>query len=114
MKLEVFEKSHNFVLDIYKIVNKFPQEEKYRLTDQLIRACYSIPANIVEGQNRNTTKDYLNFLYTARGSAYEVQYFLLLAKDLQYLDEILYSKLEEEIVVIIKMLNALIKSLRKV
>lgn len=77
MKLEVFEKSHNFVLDIYKIVKKFPKEEKYRLTEQLIRDCYSMPANIVEGQNRNTTKDYLNFLYNDRGSAYEVKYFLL-------------------------------------
>ncbi len=75
--LEVFKKSHQLVLNIYEITKILPNEEKYRLVDQLIRASYSIPSNIAEGNSRNTTKDYINFLYTSRGSANEIKYFLL-------------------------------------
>ena len=111
-KLNVFNSSHNFVLDIYRVTKKFPPEEKYRLVDQLIRASYSIPSNIVEGQSRNTTKDYINFLYMARGSANEIRYFLYLAKDLKYITYDEYSSLLVKIEQIIKMLNGLINSLK--
>ncbi len=112
-ELNVFKLSHQFVLDIYAITNTFPQEEKYRLVDQLIRASYSIPSNIAEGNSKNTTKDYMNFLYIARGSANEIKYFLLLSKDLYYINDIIYAKLDNQITSIIKMINALINSLKK-
>jgi len=112
-ELNVFKLSHQFVLDIYQLTKSFPNEEKYRLVDQLIRASYSIPSNIAEGNQKNTTKDYMNFLYISRGSANEVKYFLLLSKDLNYIDPVTYQQLDEKITSIIKMLNALISSLKK-
>jgi len=112
-KLNVFEKAHQFVLRIYKVTKKFPLDERFRLVDQLIRASYSIPSNIIEGQNRNTTKDYINFLYMARGSSSEIKYFLELSKDLRYISVNEYESLLEEINSISKMLNSLISSLRK-
>ena len=113
-KLNVFQESHKFVLEIYEITKAFPAEEKFRLIDQLIRAAYSIPSNISEGNSRNTTKDYINFLYMARGSDNEVKYFLLLSKDLNYINnEEKYLELTDKIENIIKMLNDLIKSLKR-
>ncbi len=69
--LKVWKKAHGLVLEIYKLTTQFPKDEKYGLIDQLRRAAYSVPANIVEGQSRNTTKEYLSFLYNARGSVEE-------------------------------------------
>ena len=111
-ELDVYKESHNFVLEIYRVTKTFPNDEKYRLVDQLTRAAYSIPSNIAEGNSRNTTKDYINFLYIARGSANEIKYFLLLSKDLKYINEETYSELRNKIVIIIKLLNGLINSLR--
>jgi len=111
-ELNVFKESHKFVLEIYKITETFPNEEKFRLVDQLIRASYSIPSNIAEGNSRNTTKDYINFLYNARGSANEIKYFLLLSRDLGYISIKRYLELKTKIEDIIKMLNGLINSLR--
>jgi four helix bundle protein len=112
-ELAVFKLSHQFVLDIYRITKSFPSDERFRLVDQLIRASYSIPSNIAEGNQKNTTKDYLNFLYTSRGSANEVKYFILLSKDLNYIDTTTYQAFDAKITSIIKMLNALISSLKK-
>lgn len=78
----------------------------------MIRAAYSIPSNIAEGNNRNTTKEYINFLYIARGSANEVKYFLLLSKDLNYIEINIYDELKIKIENIIKMLNGLVNSLK--
>ena len=111
-QLNVYKESHKFVLDIYDITKLFPNEEKFRLVDQLIRASYSIPSNIAEGNSRNTTKEYINFLYISRGSANEIKYFLLLSKDLNYMDEKQYEQLKNKIEGIIKMLNGLISSLK--
>lgn len=99
------------VLKIYKVTAKFPKSEIYGLSDQLKRASYSVPANIVEGQSRNTTKEYLKFLYNARGSLEEVRYFLLLSKDLEFLPSEKYAELENEYTVVSKMLNGLMKAL---
>ena len=110
--LEVWKKSHNLVLKIYKLTAEFPKNETFALTDQLRRASYSVPANIVEGQSRNTTKEYRSFLYNARGSVEEVRYFLLLSMDLEYISKDVYKKFESEYEVVSKMLNGLIKSLK--
>ena len=109
--LEVWKKSHELVLKVYAISKRFPKNETYAITDQIRRAVTSIPANIVEGQSKNTTKEYLQFLYNARGSLEEVRYFLLLSKDLGYLDETVLQALEGDAGMLSRMLNRLIKSL---
>lgn len=111
--LDVFKNSHKIVLKIYKITNKYPKEEKYRLIDQMIRSAYSIPSNIVEGNSRNTTKEYINYLYISRGSINELKYFLLLSKDLNYINIDEFSRLKENCVLIAKQLNGLINSLKR-
>ena len=110
--LEVWKKAHKLVLEIYKLTSSFPLTERYGLIEQLRRASYSVPANIVEGQSRNTTKEYLTFLYNARGSIEEIRYFLLLSKELNYINDNAYQKLESEYAAVSKMLNGLIKSLK--
>ena len=87
--------------------------QRYRLVDQICRSATSIPANIVEGQSRNTTKEYLQFLYNARGSLEEIRYHLLLAKDLGYLALDRYKEIKEKCREISLMLNSLIKSLER-
>ncbi len=110
-KLKVWKKAHQLVLDIYRIIKKFPREETHRLVDQLCRAAVSVPANIVEGQSRNTTKEYLSFLYNARGSHAEVGYHLYLANDLGYVNLEDYGNLIELHDEVGRMLNGLINSL---
>lgn len=111
--LEVWKKSHNLVLKIYQLTASCPKAETYALIDQLRRAAYSVSANIVEGQSRNTTREYRSFLYNARGSVEEVRYFLLLSKDLGYIDQTMYKIIESEYETVSKMLNGLIKSLKR-
>jgi len=112
-ELEVWRKAHGLVLEIYKLTATFPNDERFRLTDQLCRAAASVAANIVEGQSRQTTKEYIHFLYNARGSLEETRYHLLLAKDLELLDSDVYASLEKEYETVSKMLNGLIQSLRR-
>ena len=90
-KLTVWQKAHELTIKIYKITQKFPQEEKFRLVDQLCRSTSSIPANIVEGNARRHKKEYLQFLNTAFASLQETKYHLLLAKDLEYLSPTQYN-----------------------
>jgi len=111
--LEVWRKAHTLVLEIYKFAARFPSEERFRLADQVCRSAISVPANIVEGHARRTTKEYLQFLYNARGSVEETRYHLLLARDLGYLDPGQYAELEAQYEQVSKMLNALIQSLKK-
>jgi four helix bundle protein len=111
-KLKVWQVAHTLVLEIYKVTASFPKSETYALVDQLKRAAYSVPSNIVEGQSRNTTKEYLQFLFNARGSLEEVRYFLLLSFDLKFLNENIYNELEQKYESASKMLNGLMKSLR--
>lgn len=111
--LEVWQKAHELVLKVYKLVAEFPSEEKFRLADQICRSAISIPANIVEGQSRQTTREYLQFLYHARGSVEEIRYHLFLAKDLGYLRPSDYAHLEAEYEQVSRMLNSLIQSLKK-
>lgn len=110
-KLEVWEKSHEFVLKIYKATKDFPKEEKYGLVSQLRRAAASIPTNIAEGKGSYYNRKLINFLDIARGSAHEVEYLLRLCKDLEYLDEAMYKVLNKDCTKILKMLTNFIKTL---
>jgi four helix bundle protein len=86
-KIGAWQKADDLTVAVYEVTRTFPREEIYGLTSQLRRASSSVPANIVEGSARQSKKDYLHFLYIARGSLAETQYFIHLARRLNYLDE---------------------------
>ena len=83
--LEVWKKSHRLVLKIYNLTRGFPKEEKFGLVSQMRRAAVSIPANLAEGFKKRTQKDKSNFYNIAQGSLEEIRYYLILAKDLNYI-----------------------------
>ncbi|MFA6379176.1 MAG: four helix bundle protein [Candidatus Omnitrophota bacterium] len=91
--IQVWEKSHNLVLHIYRITAQFPYSEKYGLTSQIRRSSASIPTNIVEGYKRKSVKEFSHFLNIAESSLEETKYHLLLACDLKYLDAKSYDDL---------------------
>jgi len=111
-KLEVWKRAHQIVINIYKITRSFPKEEKYLLVDQLRRASISIAANIAEGNDRKTKKEFIQFLYNSKGSLSEVKYFCILTRDLNYIDINTYVKLISELTEVGKMINGLINYLR--
>ena len=80
-KLKVWEKSHQLVLALYTITASFPREETYGLTSQIRRAASSIPSNIAEGCGRDGDAELSRFCIIARGSASELEYQILLARD---------------------------------
>jgi len=82
--LVMWQKSHQFVLQVYKYTRSFPSEEMYGLTSQFRRASVSIAANIAEGFKKKGVKDKARFLNIAYGSAEECKYYLILSKDLNY------------------------------
>jgi len=84
-KIEAWKLADDLTVAIYEATRTFPREEIYGLTSQLRRAAYSVPANIVEGSSRESKRDYLHFLYIARGSLSEAQYFIHLARRLGHL-----------------------------
>lgn len=86
-KIGAWQRADDLTVAVYEVTRLFPREEIYGLTSQLRRASSSVPANIVEGSARNSKKDYLHFLYIARGSLAETQYFIHLARRLNYLNE---------------------------
>lgn len=103
--LNAWKKGYELTLVIYRLSKKFPKEETYALASQLQRAAVSVPANIAEGYERNHRKEYLQYLYIAKGSLGVVETYLLLAKDLGYLSENEYtatSQLRDETARIIK------------
>ncbi len=113
-ELKVWMKAHLFTLKIYEASKHFPKEELYGLTNQLRRAASSIGANIAEGCGKNSQNEFAHFLNTALGSANEVEYFLILSKDLKYLDEEKFLELSESINEIKGMLISLIGKVRTI
>lgn len=111
-KLKVWQIAHQLTLDIYKITKKFPKDEKYSLVDQIKRSTSSIPANIVEGNERKTRKEYIQFLYNTKGSCAETKYHLLLSKDLNYITEVEYNWANDKLIEISKMISSLINYLK--
>ena len=87
-KIEAWKLADDLTVTIYGRTRAFPKEELYGLTSQLRRAGYSVPANIAEGSARESKKDYLHFLYIARASLSETQYFIHLAHRLGYLNDL--------------------------
>lgn len=103
-KLIIWQRSHQLTLAVYRISKSFPKEEIFGLTSQMRRAVSSIPTNIAEGCGRASNKDFAHFLQIAIGSATEVEYQLLLAHDINYINDDDYQALTEETVVVRKMI----------
>jgi len=111
--LIVWQKSHELVLEIYKVTVNFPGIERFGLTQQIRRSSASVAANIVEGKSRNTDKEFTSFLYNSRGSLEETRYHLLLSKDLNYIDPEKYEELEKLATEVSFLLNKLINSISR-
>lgn len=112
-KIKAWQSADDLTVVIYRESRYFPVEERYGLTSQLRRAAYSVPANIAEGSARNTKKDYLHFLYISRGSLTEVQYFVHLAKRLDYVDAGSATLLESQVGESFRLLHGLIGAVEK-
>jgi len=110
--LKVWEKAHVLTLDVYKSSRPFPRDEMYRLTSQMRRSSASIGANIAEGTCRKGDIKFGRFLQIAMGSASELEYQLLLAKDLDLLKSLDYARLAGEVVDVKRMLASLIVKLK--
>jgi four helix bundle protein len=110
-ELKVWQKAHKLTLAVYKDTRSFPKEELYGLTSQMRRSCSSIPANIAEGCGRNGDAELGRFLHIALGSASELQYHVLLARDLGLLDEPTHERLADDVSEIKRMLASFIKKL---
>lgn len=106
--LKVWEKAHQLTLSVYKATAGFPKEERYGLTSQIRRCTASIPANIAEGCGRRGNAEFHRFLQIAAGSGSELDYHLLLARDLQFLKPADYQKLFTSLSELRRMLTALI------
>jgi four helix bundle protein len=107
--LKVWEKAHVMVLACYQITSNFPKQEMFGLVSQIRRAGASIPANIAEGCGRRGNGDFQRFLQIAMGSACELEYHLLLSRDLKYLVQADYGRLVNQVTEIKRMLASLAK-----
>jgi four helix bundle protein len=110
--LVVWQKAHKLVLEVYRLTNLFPRSEQFGMVSQLRRSAYSIPATLAEGYGRRSTKELLQFLAVANGSAEELRYFLILSKDLRYVSPQDEATLNSEITSIVQMMAALTRSLK--
>lgn len=111
--LEIWQEAHKLTLEVYKITRKFPKDEQYGLASQLKRSASSVAANIAEGHSRDTTKEFVKFLFNARGSIAETECHLMLARDLKYITENEFQDLRKRYKVLGKRVNALIGSLKR-
>jgi len=111
-KIQVWERAHQFALQVYKITSSLPKEELYGLTSQMRRAAMSIPSNIAEGCGRDTQTELARFIHIASGSASELEYQLILAHDLGYIRDELYPNLNAEINEIKRMLVGFEKAIK--
>lgn len=110
--LKVWQKALDLAKDIYKLSQSFPKEELYGLTSQLRRAAVSVSSNVAEGKGRFHKKEYIQFLYIARGSIYETMSLIHLAESLGYLKPMQSKSLLEQSGQITAMLNGLIQALQ--
>lgn len=111
--LNAWKEGHKLVLEIYSITKNFPADERFGITSQIRRAVSSITANIAEGFERFHFKDKIRFYHQARGSVGEVQNFLILAKDLKFIDNKICENLGAKSKEIGRLINGLIRSIEK-
>jgi len=112
-ELDVWQKAINLVSLIYSTTKNFPKEESFGLTNQMRRCAVSIASNIAEGWMRQYKKEYIQFLYHSLGSCGELETKVIISFNLKYIHAAEKKLLLEEITIVIKMLRALLKGLRK-
>lgn len=112
-KLKVWNEAHQLVIRTYKLSYSFPAEEKFCLTSQIRRSATSICANLAEGCERKSIKEYLQYMYISKGSLGETRYHMLLAKDLGYLKKEEFLSFEEQADYIAALLQKLIRSMER-
>lgn len=108
--LKVWQRSHALALEVYRVSAAFPADERFGLVSQLRRAALSVPSNIAEGSKRAHRKEYARLLNVAEGSAAEVQYLIILSRDLGFVSTERAEALLAEIDEIARMLHALRKT----
>jgi four helix bundle protein len=111
--LKVWERAHKLTLSIYILTKEFPKDELYGLTNQMRRSSSSIPTNIAEGCGRGSQAELTRFFYLAMGSSSELEYQLILAHDLHYMDDKAYLDLSAELSEVRRMLNAFIQKIKR-
>ncbi|MDP2939970.1 MAG: four helix bundle protein [Candidatus Omnitrophota bacterium] len=111
--IKAYQFADDLAVEVYKITKDFPKEELYGLTSQLRRAAVSIPTNIAEGASRQHKRDYLRFLYIARGSSAETEYLLHLSHRLGYLSNEKFDKIDGLKQEAVKTVFGLISSVEK-
>ena len=111
-KIDVWKRSHQLTVAIYKVTENYPKEEIFGLTSQIRRAMSSVPTNIAEGCGRNSDAELFNFFNIASGSASEVEYQILLSQELGYIDESTATELAKEIAEVRKMLGSYMRKLK--
>ena len=111
-ELNVWQRAVRLTVVLYKTLQKFPETERFGLTSQIQRAAVSVSANIAEGWGRGSTKEYIQFLYIARGSLMELETHLIIAQQLNYINNDQLDQFGKDIEDIAKMLNRLIKTLK--
>jgi len=111
-KIEAWRRAHALTLQVYRVTSGFPGDERFGLVSQMRRACASIATNVAEGCGRDTNKELARFIDIATGSASEVEYQLLLARDLGYLPEDEHGNLATEVTEIRRMLLAFNSKIR--
>ena len=109
--LFVWQKAMDLAIEAYKLIKLLPTDEIYALSDQMKRAAVSIPSNIAEGQERGTAKDFVKFLYIAKGSKGELETQLMICARLGYLTQSQIAPAQNLLAEIGKMLNSLISRL---
>jgi four helix bundle protein len=109
----VWQKAHACALLVYRLTRRFPDDERFGLTSQLRRSVASIPANLAEECSRGSDQDFARFVQIAMGSAAEVEYHLLLAKDLEYIGPDDSKNAAASIEEVKRMLASLLKTVRK-
>jgi four helix bundle protein len=112
-KLTVWAKAHQLTLEIYRITSRFPKEELFGVTSQMRRCSASIPANIAEGRGRSGDGDFHRFLSMAAGSSVELEYFLLLSRDLDFINQEAHELANGKLMEVQKMLAVLSRTVNQ-
>ena len=111
--LKVWQKAHELTTSIYSVSRAFPRDEIYGLTSQLRRVAVSIGTNIAEGCGRRSDGEFVRFLQIARGFASEVEYHLLLSRDLKFMDDSGFQNLQSKLVEVQRMLPSLVSAIEQ-
>ncbi len=109
--LQTWSKAHKLTLELYKISQRFPKDEMYGLTSQLRRSAVSIGANLAEGCGRQTNPEFARFVKVSMGSASELDYHLLLSRDLGFLETETYDRAAKSLTEVRKMLSSLLSTI---